>query len=396
LLETETPDGISYHTPENENEIMANLDFDGTLIKHFMTTQAITTIQGFLPLDSLLPDETPHMHQIGVFGLAHTCNHLQRQDAAQLLFRAQSFGRNLLEIIRNPSETFVQPSSRDPVLKRPRKAKVWISASDKATFLFKESSKGRIMYQLKHSDFCHQILGLSQIDRVLWKQPWAPMSDEEGRKLEGTGRTFFGDPVQHYPRTSFLNIFVLMASEKGGKNTIFLRMAIGLGEDVPLSCKHCERDVIAVDAIRATGALQLNVPLRYPGSILYESSEIIESTGVETGKWSERVGYLKGWWPCCFTKPLRDWDPMDECVDIVRDKPFDLGIWDPDAKMEPAMGFQPYAQEEQNVCHSDWVSINHRCASNDFEPRPLDESFDPDGKIVRELDDDDDTDSQDE
>jgi hypothetical protein len=379
-------------TPENDNEItefIANLDFDPSVVKRFTTVEPITTIQGFLPPSSSLPNEIPHMHQIGVFGLAHTCNHLQRQDPAQMLFQAQSLAQNLLGIVKHPPESFVQTSLLSPVAKRQRVPKVWISVSEAATYSFSEPSRNRVIYQLKHSDFCHQLLGLSPIDRVLWKRTWGSMSEEERSKTEGLGRTFFGDPSQHYPLTSFLSIFVLMASEKGVKNTVFLRISLGLGDAVPLSCRHCERDVMLFDGIRATGALQLNVPSRQARSVRYESSEIIQSTEVEVAKWAERVGHLKGWWPCHFTKPLPGWASLDEDVEISRDKPFDLGIWDPDAKMEPAMCFQPYAQGAPDLWHPDRSSRKDYNMPDVFEPEPRnEEAWDPDGSFMRELSDD--------
>lgn len=379
-------------TPENSNsgtEHIGHIDFDRNIIKRFTTTEAITTIQRFLLAGVSLPSEIPHVHQIGVLGLAHNCNHLRNQDPAQVLNQAQNLAQRLIEIVKEAPERFLQPNLLSPATKIPRIPKIWISVNEAASNLFSDSARNRIVYRLKHSDFCHQLLGFCTIDRLLWKQSWQPMTEEERDKAENVGNILFGDPSKHYLRTTFLNIYVLLASEKGEKNTVFLRLSLGLGFPVPLDCGHCERDVMLFDSIRATGAVQLNVPLRQAGPAFYEYSEMVERISVEVAKWAERVGHLKGWWPCVLPRPLPDYAPSDTLYGWSPYKAFDLGIWDPSATMEPPMTFQPYVQEEPGVLFLRPCPIHRRVVEN-FEPYPDDENlWDPDGLSRKEMYDDD-------
>jgi hypothetical protein len=361
---------------DNSPKYSQDIKIDHSVMRVFESTNAVTIIQAFLPSVSS-PDilSRTHIHQFGIFGFSFI-GASQMSNATTLLAQASGLALSFVNWVKTPPDFPNEPTTSSTSTDR-RVPKLWIATTEEYPNILSKSVQNSIIFQLKHSDFCHQILGLCGGDIIRWKQEWAETTLDERTMVETLGNKYFGVSKAIYPGMTFLQIFVIMSSPNEPRDTTFLRVSVGIDSRRVPNCSICERDVVSFDWFNPTSVAQLNIPLSKTFTTPCNPSELLLSKSV----YDMPQGHtLKGWYADVPCKRRRD-EPKHEPCSAGFNIPVVPDYWDPMATSEPDIAFQSHPLDFDRTVHL----CKKRCFDRgseeaEFRPDATHESgFDPVG-----------------
>lgn len=360
-----TPAGYTYATPQvaafdGDSEVFS----DPSLFKVFTAQRHIRTIFGDILDNESYQEQNGHIHHIGVFGLRMVSE--RRAENLPIVLRQCLFlARDLMGFVRSSSSAPLA----DYVSTRPapnkRVPKVQIKFTGDTQDMFTAPMKNGIISHLKHSETVLQLVQLGSADQEKWKQDWYAMTLEEQATSKQLCETLFGLPSSFNSAMSFMHISVLLASPKDPFDTVLVRVSLGVDiRDFP-DCSTCQRQVVSLDCISTTGAVQLNVPLRSTWNGRWEPPRILTTEISEHGKWSDYVYSLRGWFVHLSSYLHRFRSTFESSFNnsgsenITEEDETEVWgeTWDPMDVFTPLATFQPY----------DIATPASLCAYNDFE-----------------------------
>ncbi|KAL9620353.1 MAG: hypothetical protein Q9160_005152 [Pyrenula sp. 1 TL-2023] len=357
----ETPDGYTYGTPQTAilDEI-PELCFDTSLFEFFIAERPIQAIFGDVPDAKSSSEQNAHIHQIGVFALMFV-SEPQIESLPILLRQCLLLAKDLMDHVLSSSLASTAVHVSTPPAPRERVPKFQITLAGDSQDMFTALMSNDIISYLKRSETCLKLLQLGPADRARWKQDWYAMTLEEQSLFKKLSDSFFGSLSSLDSAIAFMHISVLLASPKDPMDTVIVRISLGVDIRNFPECMTCQRNVVSIDCISATGAVQLNVPLQPAWDGSWEPLRISTTEITEQGKWSDYVYSLRGWY-IHISSYLRRFEPYLhalETEDTMQEDENEVWeeTWDPMDVCTPLVTFQPY----EIVTPATW------CAYNDFE-----------------------------
>jgi hypothetical protein len=334
--------------------------FDPSLFNFFTARRPVQAIFGDVFDAETYPEQDAHIHQIGVFGL-RVVSEPPIEDLPILLQQCLLLARDLMGSVISSSSASTAVHVSNRLVPNKRVPKVQITFTEGSQDMFTAPMKNGIISYLKRSETCLKLLQLGSADRARWKQDWYAMTPEEQSISKNLCETFFGLQSSFNSAMAFMHISVLLASPKDPVDTVIVRISLGVDiRDFP-ECRICQRRVVSIDCISATGAVQLNVPLRFAWNGGWEPLRISTTEITEHVKWSDSVYSLRGWF-IHVSSLLRRFESFlnnSESEDTMQEDENEVWeeIWDPMDVCTPLVTFQPY-----NI-----ATPASLCAYNDFE-----------------------------